>query len=798
MMREARLVTRSLIRSPGFTLPALLILAVGMTAATAIFTVVDSIVLRPLQFPDSDRLVILCEDHPRMRGYCIASPRVVDELRRSSTSFSEMGIARGWGFRLTDDQGARRARGGLIDAGALRAVGVQPELGRLFRDEEFGDEGRVALLSHSLWSDRYGSDPAIVGAPIQLAGEPYVVVGVLPTGFDLPFDLSGIEVWTPPHFGPLDPDVQGWRGFRAFARLAPGASLASADAEVTQGYARLRGILEDVDDSWGVRLDPLLREVVGDTRPVLMAFLAGAILLLVVVCANVANLLLARGFRRRRELAVRAALGAGRRQLIRQILLEGLLLAAVATGLSVLMADGATRALLSLAPPEIPRLAEVAVDGRILLAAGVTGLLATLVFAIVPALRVTSWNLGQAVRSGLRAGRSRDGGRLRAGLVVAELALSVVLLASAGLLTRSFTQYLDWEPGFERDRVLSVSANVDMAQYRTREQFMGQVRLVEERLSALPGVESVATASAGPLFGGNDGATAFMADGAESISDLPVTWWFDVGPGYFATLGVDVVAGREFTEADGPGVTPVAVVNRTLAEMAWPDGDPVGRVIHLPEREQSLTVVGVVADVPPLTPGEATLPEIYWSNRQFGRAATIFLVRTRDDPVLSAGPITSAMTEADPDLLVGTPRTLRSTEQRRLIRPRFQALVLLALAGAALALSALGVYAVVSYSVAGRIPEMGVRMALGAGRGQVVRLILRSGLPVVLGGIGLGAVGSLWVGRMLQGMAHGVGAVDPLSLGTAAGVLLLVAVIATLIPAVRASRADPLTVMRAE
>lgn len=797
-VRDVRLALRFLARSPGFALPALLILAVGMTAATAIFTVVDSIVLRPLDFPESQRLLIVCEDHPRLRGVCIASPRVVEELRRSTSTLSDLGIARAWSFMLADGEGLDRVRGGLAEAGALRALGIQPEAGRLFRDEEFGDANRVALLSHSFWTARYGADPSLVGAAVSLDGVPHEVVGVLPEGFDLPFDLAGIQVWTPPHFGPLDPDVQGWRGFRAFGRLAPGASLAAADAELTTAYTGLADILEEVDDSWRVRVDSLLGVVVGDARPVLMAFLAGAVLLLLVVCANVANLLLARGQGRRRELAVRAALGAERTRLVRQILTEGFVLAAVATGLAVLMAKGATRVLLGLAPPEIPRLDEVAVDGRILLVAGLTALLVTLAFAVIPAFRVTSWNLGQTIKTGGRSGPERGSGRLRSGLVIVELALSVVLLASAGLLTRSFLRYLDWDPGFDRDNLLAVSTFVDVGKYPTREEFMGVLRRGEELVSALPGVVSAATASAGPLFGGSDGATAFLPDGGDPSGQLPVAWWFDIGPGYFATLGVEVVQGRELTETDAPGTTLVSVVNETLARLAWPAGDAVGKVIHLPEREQSFTVVGVVADVPPLRPGEATRPEIYWSNRQLGRPAPMVLVRTSGDPAAQAAAVLDALREADPDISLGTPRTLTSSERRALIRPRFQALVLLFLAGAALALSAAGVYAVVSYSVAQRIPEMGVRMALGAGEGRVLGMVMGASLRVAAAGVVLGLVGSLWVGRFLQGMIHGVSPADPVSVGTSAGVLLAVAALAALLPARRATRADPLQAMRAE
>jgi putative ABC transport system permease protein len=799
LVRGVRFAIRSLARSPGFSGPALLILAMGMTAATAIFTVVDSIVFRPLDYPEASRLVLVCEDHPRLLGACIAAPGQVEDFRRSSRTLVDVGIGRTWQFSLSDRAGTTGVSGGLATAGFLRALGVQPEVGRLFTDDEHGpDSDKVVLLSHALWTTRFGADPSVVGTTVSLDGESYSVIGVLPSRFEAPFDMATVQLWKPPHFDPRDPEVRGWRGFRAVGRLAPDVGLGAAAAELSALYAGLAEIHPEVDAEWRLRVSPLLDVVVGDTRPVLLAFLGAAALLLLIVCANVANLLLARGLGRRHELALRAALGAGRGRLVRGILGESLVLTLTAAALATASSLGATRLLLLLAPPEIPRLDEVAMDGRVLAFAVAVAVVTTGLFAVLPALRVTAWDLASAVKTGGRGGGSRASGRMRNALVVAELSLAVVLLASAGLITRSFVAYLRWDPGFEPDQVLAVGAFASTGKVPTRDALIALWRTAEEQVAALPGVVSVATASAGPLFGGGDGATPYLRDGDDPGGETPSVSWFDVGPGYFRTMGLAVLEGREVAESDGIGSPPVAVVNQTMARAAWGSGSAVGRRLRLPEMDLLVEVVGVVADVAPLTPGAAPLPEIYWSNRQQGRWGTFFVVRTAGDASVTARAVTETLLAVDPDLSLGTPRTLASQERRQLVRPRFQAVVLLAFAFAALVLSGVGVYAVMTYSVTQRTREMGIRMALGARAPDVAALVVRGNLGVTLLGVALGVVGAVAVGRLLGGVAPGVPAADPLTLGGAALTLALIATVAGFVPARRATRVDPLAAIHAE
>ena len=389
----------------------------------------------------------------------MSSPGNAADFRARTTTLSELGIGRGWAFSITDEGGRVPLRGGLATGSFFTALGVSPHLGRVFSADEVGpDNGRVVVLSHALWTTRYGADPTTIGRTVTVGGAPHVIVGVLPADFEAPLDLDGIEAWRPPDFDLLDPEVRGWRGWRAVGRLAPGLSREASVEELSGIYAGLAEVHAEINDEWRIQVRPLMDVVVGDTRAVLYAFLGAAGLLLAIVCANVANLLLARGLGRRREFAVRAALGAERRRLVAEILTESMVLTTLATVLAIALAKGSTQLLLLLAPPEIPRLDEVTVDGRILAFAAAASVLATAAFAVIPALRVTAWDLGQTLKSGSGSGRRDSSSRLRGGLVVAELALSVVLLASAAVLTRSFAEYMEWDPGFDRESLVTFSA----------------------------------------------------------------------------------------------------------------------------------------------------------------------------------------------------------------------------------------------------------------------------------------------------------------------------------------------------
>ncbi|MDA0329851.1 MAG: ABC transporter permease [Gemmatimonadetes bacterium] len=495
---------------------------------------------------------------------------------------------------------------------------------------------------------------------------------------------------------------------------------------------------------------------------------------------------------------MRAALGAGRTRLVFEILGESLVLTLIAAVVALGLAELSTRLLVSMAPPEVPRLDEVGLDIRVLAFAGLVTVATTALFSLLPALRVTALDVAKTVKSGGGQDGGRGAHRLRDGLVVAELTLCVVLLAFATLLTRNFVGYLEWDPGFDRSRLVTVSAFVPPEKYATRAELVPLMRAAEAKLLTIPGVVAVSSASAGPMFGGGDGATQFAPEGWPGTDELPSAEWFDIGPGYFQALGVEIRQGREFVESDEMGSAAVVVVNEALAGLAGPEGDAVGRSLRIPARELSLEIVGVVADVPSIVPGQPPALEMYWPNRQMGRWGTHFVLRTQSDPGSVAASVAPALLTVDPDLAAGTPRTLASLEERALVGPRFQATVLLTFALAALLLAAGGVYAVVSYAVTRRAREMGIRVALGAASLDVIALIVRSSLGPVLVGVGLGLVLALSTGALLEEVLHGVSSADPLSLGGAALLLLLVAAVAALLPAFRATRVDPLVAIKAD
>jgi putative ABC transport system permease protein len=800
LLWQLRLAVRSLLRSPRFTAPALIILAVGLTSATTMFTLVDAIALRPLDYPESERLVLLCEHHETLSSTCVASPGNAVDLTRAAHSLEAAGFARGWALSVQEDGGTEGVRGGLATAGFFRALGVTPEQGRLFTDEEVGpDADDVAVLSHAHWTARYGADPEVIGRTVRIDGAPTVVVGVLPAAFEAPLDLEGVELWKPPHVDPEDPDVRGWRGWRVVARMSDGVERETALRELEGSYAELARIHDEIDAEWSVRLVPLREAVLGETRIVLYALLGAAGLLMIVVCANVANLLLARGAGQREELAVRTALGASRGRLVTGLLLESTLISATAGAAAVLLTGAAVRVLLAIAPPDIPRLETVAFDGRALAFAVAVALVATALFGLLPALRITAEDLAHSVRSGIGRGEGRSATRLRNALVAAELAVSVVLVVAAGLLTRSFAGYLAWEPGFDREGLVAISLFVPPEKYETATDLVPLYRAAEEAVGAVGRVSAVATASAGPLFGGGDGAVPVQPDGWNEDSALPSAQWFDVGPRYFETLGLSLREGREILESDARGSRPVVVVNEALARAAWGEADPLGRTLTLPDRGgQALEVVGVVADVPSLVPGRAPEPQMYWSNRQQGRWGTYVLVRASGDATTVGADVVRALAALDPDLSLGTPWPLTALEARALIRPRFQASVLLAFALIALVLAVGGVYAVVAFSVERRAREVGIRLALGAAGSDVVAMIVRTSLVPALGGIAIGLGGAALVGSLLRSSLYGVSPLDPISLGAAALLLVIASALAAAAPALRAARVDPLAAIGQE
>ncbi len=801
LISDLRYAARLLAKSPLFTLSSIAVLGIGIGASTAVFSVVDHVLLRPLALRDADRIVTVCEIHESLRGACIASTPNVLDWQAGSGTLDTIGAARVEARTLRTADRAALINVGIATPGFLPALGLGASPGRLFGEADMppGASGHVAVLTHAFWQSEMGGVSDVLGRTVSLDGEDHQVIGVLPPGALIP-GMPAADMWIPLPWDPATEEYRDWRGFRTAARLAPGARIEQAQAELEVLQSQLAASYPGIVSGWGVRVRPMQDLIVGGARPTLLMFLGAVGIVLLIVCVNMAGLLLARSSRRGLEMVVRSALGARPRRLARQLLTESLLLSVLGGVVGTLLAVWGTRVFVSLAPAGIPRIDEVSVDLRVLgfafvVAAG-TGLLS----GLAPVISAKRLDLVHALREGRMRSSGQAADRARRGLVVAELALAMVLLGGAGLLIRSFTGLLDWRPGFETGHLLTFQVFPAREKYDDQERLLALYREAEVRLAALPGVASVGTASAGPLFGGGDGAASFLIEGRpdQDVTNAPSALWFDVGPGYFETLGVPLVEGRPIDERDGRGSEPVALINETMAGRFWPGASPLGATVTLPELDATVRIIGVVGDVRPFDPGSSTEPELYVSNRQRTRGATYFALRTTLDPGTLAGPVTAAIQELDVDLVPLRLRALPELAAAEVIRPRFNMLLVGLFAVIALVLAMVGVYGVIAYTVEQRRYEIGIRMALGAERTRVVRWIIREGLVMVLIGVALGLVGALAFGRFLGSMLYGVSPTDPVSIGGMVAALVLAGLAASAIPAIRASRVDPLASLRQE
>jgi len=790
---------RSLGRSPLLTAVAVLTIGLSIGLNTAMFSVIDAVVFQPLPFERPDRLMALCEqDRGEELTWCSSSVPDVFDVAHRSPAFDVVGAARSWPMMLATDQGAVGLSGGLATAEAFEALGVKPLLGRLIGPDESGDSwSRVVVLSYELWQDRFGGRRDIVGQSLDIDGEPYTVNGVLPPDVRVPM-LEQVRIWRPVHVDPRDEERRDWRGFLAFGRLRDGATIEQAAVEVEAIAADLQATHFPAKPGWTIRVRRWQDVIVGGVRQSMFVFAGAVVLVLLIGCANVANLLLARATSRERELAMHAALGARRLQLVQLLLAESLLLAGLGALVGLPLGGAASRLLVELAPSGIPRIDQVSLDGRLLLFTVALTSLVTVLVGIVPSLRATRLDPQRVLLEGGRAGRSPRTHRMGEMLIVGEVALAVVLVAGAGLLARSFANLLSWKPGFEQRHLLTTWTFSSPGKFQRRDQVADLIARGEAALAAIPSVTSVGSGSAGPLFGG-DGEMSFTIDGHRPIDDGPrqSAAWFDISPGYFPTMGLPIVRGRNLGPGDAGGSPPVAIVNEAFVRRFFA-GDPLGHVIHMNEYDLDLTLVGVVKDVPPVRPTDPTPPSIFWSNRQFPRPATYYLVRVAGDPSGVPAAMARALKRVDPDLQVSEVRTMRDWLSRELVRPRFGLVLLGTFGGMALLLAAVGVYGLLAYLVSEQTREIGIRVALGASRASIVGRVVRRGMTLVSGAVMLGMVGTLALTRVLQSLLAGVAPTDPLTLGLTVTVLLAASLIACVVPAFRASRVDPLEAIRAD
>jgi predicted permease len=802
--RDLRYAARALARTPGFTAAAVLALALGIGANTAIVSVVDSVLLRPLPYAEADRLTVILHG-----GTKPVAPANYLDWRRQSTTFEAMGAADFWTPNLTGGDRPEKLWALRMTADVLPLLGIPPLLGRFFRPEEDAiGRDRVAVLSYGLWQRSFSGEPQVIGRRITLDGESYEVIGVMPSGFRFaPFWATRAALWAPLALAERATSRAG-NSLRVFARLKPGVSLAAAQAELATITGRLEK--EFPGTNRNVVVTPLKERVVGDVRRPLLVLLVAVGFVLTIACANVAHMLLARGAARRREIAVRMALGAGRSRVVRQLLTESLLLGLLGGAAGLLLGFAGVRGLLSLHPIGLPRTDTISLDARVLAFTMVVSLATGALFGLVPALRAARLSLSEAFRDGER-GSTEGIGRRRARsiLIASEFALALMLLVGAGLMMRSFLALRGIDPGFDPRNVITAVVSVTgsaEAQPGRRALFF---QSLVERIQRLPGVTAASGINHLPLAGDIWGFP-FWVEGEPRPrpGEQHTATYRVVLPGYFRTMGVPILRGRDFTADDRLDSPGVAVVNQKLAGQYWPGEDAIGKRINLDapgKPEAWLTVVGVAKDTVRSEWAAAPEEEVflpYLQNRSYLEnpgSHVVYLtlvVRTSGEASVLASAIRGTVGSLAKDVAVSDIQTMDAVVDAAMAQPRFYLLLLGAFAAVALTLAAVGIYGVISYSVTTRTREIGVRMALGATRAELLRLVVGQAMKVVVAGAAVGLAGALALTRLMETLLYGVGAADPLTFLSVSLVLVAVALLASYVPARRAMRADPLRALR--
>jgi putative ABC transport system permease protein len=805
-MQDIRFAVRTLAKSPGFTAVAVLTLALGIGANSAIFSFVDGVLLKPLPYPDPDRLMYVWEKPPG-GGFNVVSALNFLDWRGGGEVFAHVAATSGGSVTLTGNGEPRRIAGSRVSAAYFDVFGVKAVMGRTFApDEDESGKEHVVVLSHRLWANEFGGDPALVGRTLTLNGEAFTVIGVLPDGS--PFDRTFSRLWRPLAFAPGE-RTRNFHWLQVVARLKPGVTLEQARARMDAIGARIAADFPDSNKNWGVSVVPYAELATpAQLRSSLYVLLAAVGMLMLIACANLANLTLARGTAREREVAVRAALGAGRARLVRQFLTENVLLALIGGAAGVALGYGLMRGLQLMLPPfYLPAVARISMDVRVLVFALGLSLVTGLAFGIVPALHATAPDLSSAMKEGGR-GSAGDGGRrrLRSALVVVEVALAFILLAGGGLLIRSFFAMVNTPLGFDATNVLTLRVPFANDRFPNVERLTAYVRAVTDRIRAVPGVRDVAATDTLPLEGYSNGMP-FLVAGREAVdrANRQACGFKVVQASYFRTLGIQFARGRPFTDRDVKGGPPVAVINQSMADRFFAGVDPIGQRLLIQEiiagkpalgPEIPWEIVGVIADER-TAPLEFTMrPGVYVPMAQSPTTFVNVVVRAAMQPDALGRAITSAIHEIDKDQAVTDLRTLEQMKSESAASTRLRTTLVVVFAGLALLLSAVGVYGVLAYSVAQRAHEIGVRAALGASSAALTRMVLASGLALTLAGLALGVAGAFALTRLLSTLLVGVGARDPLTLVAAAATLFAVALLACYLPARRAAKLDPLVVLR--
>ena len=806
LTQDIRYALRVLAKNPAFTIIAVIALALGIGANSAIFSVVDAVLLRPLPFKHPEQLVMLWENAAH-QGFPKNTPSPANFLdwQKQAQSFTGIAAMAERSFNLTGVGEPERLDGRRVSANLFELLGVPAMLGRTFVPEDDKPGTHVVLLSYSLWQRRFGSDPAVIGRALTLNGESYTVVGVMPRLVQLPgYENVSDQLWVPIAFPAEEAAQRGNHFLEVIARMKPGVTLKQAQAEMETIAARLEQQYPDYNMRIGAVVVPLHEQVVGDIKPALLVLLGAVGFVLLIACANVANLLLARAAVRQKEIAVRLALGANQSRLIRQFLTESVLLAMFGAGLGLLLAFLGLRALRTFIPASISQAETINIDARVLIFTVLIAVVTGIAFGLAPAIQGSHLNLNDTLKEGGRdsAGGSK-GNRARSLLVIGEVAISFVLLIGAGLLINSFFHLRNLDPGFRADHLLTMKVDLSEVKYPDRERRAAFFDEVMRRVHELPGVQSAAVADNLPLtFNGNS-----MTIGVEGVTDPPPGQRPDVifraiGPGYFKTMGIPIVGGRDFTDQDNADSKDVVVISEKTAQHFWPGQDPIGKRLKpgsSTSKSEWREVIGIVKDVRQNDLIAPPKMQMYFSYRQPKEiAANALVVRTTVEPMSLAGSVRNAIWSVDKDQTVADIDTMDHIVAKAVARQRFSMLLLGVFAAVALLLASVGIYGVMSYSVAQRTREIGIRMALGARRADVLQMTVGQGLKLVGAGMILGLGAAFLLTRVMATLLYGISATDPITFIGISVVLLAVAVLASYVPALRATKVDPITALRAQ
>jgi Acidobacterial duplicated orphan permease len=802
LSQDLRYGLRMLLKNPGFTIIAVIALALGIGANSAIFTVVNAVLLRPLPYKNPERLVMVWEDNSK-QGFPRDTPAAANyvDWRDQNHVFERMAATVEISFNLTGAAEPERIDGQRVSASLFQLLGVEPQLGRTFRPEE--DQpgaNHVVILSHGLWQRRFGSDPAIIGRAINLDGQIFTVVGVMPRSFQFPSRTD--HLWIPIAFTAKEAGERGNHYLEVIARTKPGISLQQAQAEMTTIATRLQQQYPETNTSIGAVITPLHEHLVGNIKPALLVLLGAVAFVLLIACANVANLLLARAAVRQKEIALRLALGASRSRMTRQFLTESVLLSAFGGGVGLLLSIVGLDLLKRFIPPNISQAQAVGIDAKVLLFTLLISLATGLLFGLAPAAQMANSNISDTLKeTGRDPAAGTHGNRIRGFLIISEVAVSFLLLIGAALLINSFIRLRHVDPGFRSEKLLTMKIVLPETRYPDKQRRSLFYDELLRRVETLPGVASAALATNVPLTNSGNSVGIAIEERADPAPDrVPIVITRVVSPGYFKTMTIPLIEGRVFTEEDKADSPPAVVISETTARRFWPGENAVGKHIKVGRSASPrpwLTVVGIVKDVRQFELVVEPKPQMYLPYQQvefFEPRALI--IRTNFDPLSLAGSVRQTVWELDKDQPVSDISSMEEVISDSVARQRFSMLLLGVFAGVALVLAAVGIYGVMSYSVAQRTHEIGIRMALGAQRSDVMKMTIGQGLRLVLTGVAIGLAGAFVLTRVMSTLLFGVSPTDPLTFISISIVLVSVAVLASYVPALRATRIDPMFALR--